>query len=252
MPDQPDQTVPDWQLEQPLFVAGCHYVAGLDEAGRGALAGPVVVGVVCLLPPLELRPHISTDAHTNITNTSNTNIDPTTYAELCAELNDSKTLAEPTRERLAISIKQHALAWATGQASAAEVDTHNVLAATHLAAKRALDALPIDIDGLVTDYLKLDTPLMLVAPPKADSLSLQVAAASILAKTARDALMRDAHAVYPHYGFASNKGYGAKKHLHAISEYGVCPLHRRTFKPVAERLLAANPLQHFQPPSKAS
>ncbi len=226
---------PDWQLEQPLFAAGCRSVAGLDEAGRGALAGPVVVGVVCLLP-LERHPNP----------TSNNTIDPKTYAALCAELNDSKTLTEATRERLAISIKQHALAWATGQASAAEVDTHNVLAATHLAAKRALEALPISLDGLVTDYLKLDTPLRLVAPPKADSLSLQVAAASILAKTTRDALMRQAHQQYPHYGFASNKGYGAKKHLHALSEHGICPLHRRTFKPVAARLLAVNPLQHFQ------
>lgn len=233
---------PDWQLEQPLFAAGCRSVAGLDEAGRGALAGAVVVGVVCLAPPLELRLHL---AHNHA-------LDPVAYAELCAELNDSKTLTEATRERLALSIKQHALAWATGQASAAEVDTHNVLAATHLAAKRALDALPIPLDGLVTDYLKLDTSLRLVAPPKADSLSLQVAAASILAKTTRDALMRQAHQQYPHYGFASNKGYGAKKHLHALSEHGICPLHRRTFKPVAERLLAADSLQHFQPPSKAS
>ncbi len=227
--------MPDWQLEHPLFAAGCKSVAGLDEAGRGALAGPVVVGVVCLLPPLEPLPNPSTNA-----------IDPVAYAALCAELNDSKTLSEATRERLAISIKRHALAWATGQASAAEVDTHNVLAATHLAAQRALEALPMTLDGLVTDYLKLDTSLMLVAPPKADSLSLQVAAASILAKTTRDALMRDAHEQYPQYGFASNKGYGAKKHLDAISQHGICPLHRRTFKPVAERLLAVNPLQHFQ------
>lgn len=229
--------MPDWQLEHPLFSAGCKSVAGLDEAGRGALAGPVVVGVVCLPLPLELSPHPAPKK----------TIDPQTYAELCAELNDSKTLNEPTRERLAVSIKHHALAWATGQADAAEVDNFNVLAATHLAAKRALEALPVSLDGLVTDYLKLDTSLMLVAPPKADSLSLQVAAASILAKTTRDALMRDAHEQYPHYGFASNKGYGAKKHLDAISQHGICPLHRRTFKPVAERLLAANPLQHFQP-----
>lgn len=228
---------PTWQLEQPLFAAGCKFVAGLDEAGRGALAGPVVVGVVCLPPPLELLLHPSIGM---------VNVDQTAYAELCAELNDSKTLPEATRERLAVSIKHHALAWATGQASAAEVDTHNVLAATHLAAQRAIDALPLSLDGLVTDYLKLDTSLMLVAPPKADSLSVQVAAASILAKTTRDALMRDVHAQYPHYGFVTNKGYGSSQHLRAISEHGVCPLHRRTFKPVAERLMAVNPLRHFQ------
>jgi ribonuclease HII len=175
-----------------------------------------------------------------------TGYDQISYEALCAELNDSKMLTESTRERLAVSIKQHALAWVTAQASAAEVDSHNVLAATHLAAKRSLAALPISLDGLVTDYLKLDTLLALLAPAKADSLSLQVAAASILAKTTRDALMRAAHKSYPHYGFVTNKGYGAKKHLQAINEHGICPLHRRTFKPVAERLVAAEPLRHFQ------
>ncbi|MEM7735514.1 MAG: ribonuclease HII [Deinococcota bacterium] len=212
---------PGWQLEQHLWQQGCTHVAGLDEAGRGALAGPVIVAAVVL--PQDL----SEAAYDNI--------------------NDSKTITEVNRGILAAHIKTIALSWAVGLATAQEVDTHNVLAATHLAAKRALDVLEAitPLDGLVTDYLKLSRPYAVLAPAKADSSSLQVAAASILAKTSRDAFMRRAHEHHPPYQFVSNKGYGSSHHLAALHDHGPCPLHRRTFKPVAECLLAHDPLGNF-------
>ena len=192
-----------WGLERHLWSRGYARVAGVDEAGRGALAGPVVAAAV-LLP----------------------------YGDF--PFDDSKKLAPEQRERFAVQIKAVALAWGVGQASAAEVDAVNVLRATHLAAARALAALDMPLDALVTDYLKLSFSGPVSAPPKADAQSVQVAAASILAKTARDALMRDLHAHDARYGFASHKGYGAPDHLRALAEYGPSAQHRLTFAPVAK------------------
>ncbi|MEM6431354.1 MAG: ribonuclease HII [Deinococcota bacterium] len=219
-------TQPSWRLEQQLWQQGCVTVAGLDEAGRGALAGPVVVGIVILPQDLPEAAYKT--------------------------INDSKTIAETSRDVLAHHIKSIALGWAVGLATAQEVDERNVLAATHLAAERTLDVLEAGLltagtplDGLVTDYLKLARPYPVLAPARADSSSLQVAAASILAKTTRDALMRRVHEDHPQYAFVSNKGYGSSHHLAALAEHGPCPLHRRTFKPVAESLLARDPLANF-------
>ena len=198
---------PGWGLESPLWRRGYACTAGVDEAGRGALAGPVVAAAVIL--PFAEHP-----------------------------FNDSKQLSAVRREALAEEVKEGALAWATGQASAEEVDALNVLQATHLAAQRALSTLRrtnILIDALVTDFLKLDFPGPVTAAPKGDAQSYQIAAASILAKTTRDHLMRLADLRYPAYGFAKHKGYGSAQHLSALSEHGLCPLHRRTFKPVAQR-----------------
>ena len=195
---------PGWGLEQHLWSRGYARVAGVDEAGRGALAGPVVAAAV-LLP----------------------------YGEFTFD--DSKKLTAERREVFAAQIKQVALAWGVGQASAAEVDAVNVLRATHLAAGRALGALQkvAQLDALVTDYLKLAFPGPVFAPPKADTKSVQVAAASILAKTTRDALMTHLHTHDPRYGFASHKGYGAPAHLRALAEHGPSAAHRLSFAPVA-------------------
>jgi ribonuclease HII len=125
------------------------------------------------------------------------------------------------------------LSWAVEFASSAEVDEFNVLAATKRAALRAIARLEPSPDALVTDYLKLATPLPTLAPPKADSSSYSVAAASILAKTARDAYMRDLHERFPEYGFDGHKGYGAPTHLEALRVHGACSEHRRSFSPVA-------------------
>ena len=200
------ELTPAWGLESPLWSAGYACTAGVDEAGRGALAGPVVAAAV-VLPVAE-------------------------YA-----FNDSKQLSAAQRETFAEEVRASALAWAVGQASAAEVDALNVLRATHLAAQRALHALRLNIDALVTDFLKLDFPGPVVAAVKGDAQSYQIAAASILAKTTRDRLMVRANAHYPAYGFAKHKGYGSAQHLAALSEHGPCPLHRRSFKPVAQRIM---------------
>ena len=198
------EAAPGWALERALWSRGYACTAGIDEAGRGALAGPVIAAAV-VLP----------------------------YGDY--PFDDSKKLTPLARERLARDVKGVALAWAVGSASAAEVDALNVLQATHLAAQRALAqvAQTLRLDALVTDYLKLRFAGPVAAPPRADAASVQVAAASILAKTTRDAQMVALGAAWPDYGFASHKGYGAPQHLRALARHGVTGEHRRTFAPVA-------------------
>ena len=184
--------MPSWQLEKILWQAGYSPLAGLDEAGRGALAGPVVVGVV-VLPYKQTYP-----------------------------FKDSKQVSHKTRIILAQEVKSCALAWELGMASAAEVDEFNVLNATYLAARRALAKLTqnIAMKGLITDYLKLETTFPLISVPKADQISFQVAAASILAKTERDSIMLAADAKHPRYNFAKHKGYGTKDHIESLYNFG--------------------------------
>jgi ribonuclease HII len=193
-----------WNLERQLWARGFTRVAGVDEAGRGALAGPVAVGAVML--PGDAKPRA---------------------------YRDSKTLSAVRRQTLAGEIQNEAIAWAVEFASSEEVDEYGVLNATKRAALRAVLRLEMQPDALVTDYLKLSTDLPFLAPPKADANSYSVAAASILAKTARDAFMTELHERFPAYGFAGHKGYGAATHLTALEEFGACPEHRRSFAPVA-------------------
>jgi ribonuclease HII len=199
---------PDWQLETLLFDAGYTPIAGIDEAGRGALAGPVVAAAVVL--PVRDFP-----------------------------FRDSKTLSAQQRETMATEIKHTALAYGIGLASSEEVDKVNVLQATHLAAARALKQVQekLELNGLVTDFLKLRFARPVIVVAKGDQRSLQIAAASILAKTARDQLMKDYAELYPHYGFEQHKGYGSPVHLAALNKHGLCPIHRKTYKPVAQASL---------------
>ncbi|MCX7782560.1 MAG: ribonuclease HII [Meiothermus sp.] len=198
-------------------------VAGIDEAGRGALAGPVVAAAV-ILPPLTGQ---------------------ATYP-----FYDSKTLRAEIREALEPQIRAVALAWGVGRAEAAEIDQMGILKATHLAALRALEQLPVIPEALLTDYLRLEPewrrylsknppetphpPTRFRCPPKADQGSPTVAAASILAKVARDRYMQALERRYPGYGFAQHKGYGTALHLQALNRLGPCGEHRRTFAPVAQ------------------
>ncbi|MEX2501877.1 MAG: ribonuclease HII [Trueperaceae bacterium] len=200
---------PDWRFESILWRDGVRPVAGVDEAGRGALAGPIVAAAVIL-------PH---GAH---------------------PFRDSKTIPAPQRERWAREVREIAFAWGVGFASAAEVDRHGVPSATLQAALRAIRQLSPAPAGLVTDYLRIPGPYRVLAPARADAASLQAAAASLLAKTERDRWMREvADATWPAYGFARHKGYGVRDHLAALHAHGPCDLHRRRFAPVAQAGLFA-------------
>jgi len=180
-------------------------IGGLDEAGRGALAGPVSAGVVVLdREPAEVLRK--------------------------AGVRDSKQLTPLKRERLAPMIKELARAWGVGFASAEEIDALNIVRATKLAATRALTSLSLFPDHLLTDYLilpEIDIPQ--TALIKGDQRCVSIAAASILAKTARDELMRGFEKEYPGYGFAQHKGYGTQVHRSAVKRLGRCAIHRKTF-----------------------
>lgn len=198
---------PDLYYERGLWRAGLRRVAGLDEAGRGALAGPVAAAAV-ILP--------SDDPH---------------LARTLRGVRDSKQLTPPARERLAPRIKEAALGWGVGFASAQEIDSFGIVAAARLAALRAWEAMQILPDFLLTDF-RLELPELDIpqtALVKGDQLSLSIAAASILAKTSRDEWMREMDRQYPHYGFARHKGYGTALHREAIARTGCCPIHRRSF-----------------------
>lgn len=192
-----------WHLEQQHYANGLTLIAGIDEAGRGALAGPVAVAAVIL--PLDWKPRC---------------------------YRDSKTLNAEKRKQLALEIQAEALAWAVELGSASEIDQFNILRATHRAAARALGRLSVQPQALITDYLKLETKLPILHPPKADQNSYSVAAASILAKTARDVYMVVLAEQHPKYGFEQHKGYGSSQHLAALAQFGALSEHRRSFAPV--------------------
>lgn len=198
--------VPDWALEALCWQAGLQYVAGMDEAGRGALAGPVSVGVV-ILP---------TD---------------TALLRTLEGVRDSKQMTPLERARLAPRIRSISLAWAVGLASADEIDRLGIVRAVQMAGMRAVTALGRTPDFLLCDFRlllpELETPQMALV--KGDQKSLSIAAASVLAKTARDALMCELDAQYPGYGLARHKGYGTAAHRMAISRLGPTDIHRRSF-----------------------
>jgi ribonuclease HII len=185
------------------------WVAGVDEAGRGPLAGPVVAAAVMLPARARFR-----------------------------GLDDSKRLAAADRERLARLVRRHALAVGLGWAEAAEIDALNILEATLLAMRRALLALSVPPRQVRVDGNRLPSLAGLPGPPsgeawvRGDARDGAIAAASILAKTWRDAYMAAADARYPGYGFAVHKGYGTAAHLAALAREGPCRLHRRSFEPV--------------------
>jgi ribonuclease HII len=181
-------------------------IAGVDEAGRGPLAGPVVAAAVILDPALRLR-----------------------------GLRDSKLLTPAAREELAIEIRARALAWAVAESDVGEIDALNILQATLLAMKRAIERLTtrpevVWIDGIHCPTL--DYPMRAIVD--GDRLIAAIAAASILAKTSRDAMLVELDRSYPKYGFARHKGYATPEHLAALRELGPCPVHRRFFAPVAQ------------------
>ena len=179
-------------------------VCGVDEAGRGPWAGPVSAGAV-ILNPDDLPPGID----------------------------DSKALTEKRRDELAIQIKARAVAWGVGFASVEEIDELNILKATGLAMCRAIEQLAVTpVAALVDGNYRFALPCEVQTVVKGDSLSLSIAAASILAKTARDRLMIELDDRHPGYGFARHKGYNAPIHQAALQSLGPCPAHRRTWAPI--------------------
>ena len=183
-------------------------VCGIDEAGRGPLAGPVVAAAVILDPALPI-----------------------------AGLNDSKKLSEKKRTALAVEIREKALAWCVAEASVEEIDRLNILQATFLAMQRAVAGLQISAESALVDgnrCPKLAIPVEAVV--KGDGKIASIAAASILAKTARDAGMLELHALYPQYGFDRHMGYPTAAHFAALEKHGVSPVHRKSFGPVAQQL----------------
>jgi ribonuclease HII len=201
------------RYETALWSSGVTRVAGVDEAGMSPLAGPVAAAAVVFAPGSRVP-----------------------------GVDDSKKLDAQTREVLAVAIKESCVAWAVGYAEVAEIDSLNIYWAGLLAMQRAVEALAIDPEHLLLDARLLrELPIPQQRIVHGDAKSLSIAAASILAKTGRDARMLHLDAEYPGYGFAKHKGYPVREHTEALARLGACPIHRRSFGPV-RRALGLPPL----------
>ena len=198
-------------FERRLIEQGCPVVAGVDEAGRGPLAGPVVAACVVLPPDCDFTP-----------------------------FQDSKKLTATARERLFALLPRIGAHVGVGIVSAAEIDRLNILQASLFAMKKAMEALPVLPDFLLVDG-KFPVPVAVPQQPlvKGDSRSASIAAASIVAKVTRDGMMDEYHAKYPLYNFRKHKGYPTAEHRQAVATHGPCPIHRRSFKGVREFVDAA-------------
>lgn len=197
-------------FEQRARRRGFQRIAGIDEVGRGPLAGPVVAAAVILAAEAAL-----------------------------AGVRDSKQLSPARRETLAEQIQASALAVGVGSVDASTIDRINILQATFLAMQRAVAALPLKPDLLLIDGpYRLPLPIAQSGIRQGDQKSLSIAAASIVAKVTRDRLMRAYHELYPGYGFATNMGYGTRVHRQALQRFGPCPLHRRSFRGVVVNAVA--------------
>ena len=206
---------PHLEKENALISQGIRFVAGLDEAGRGAWAGPVVAAAVIL--PLS-EPDLQ---------------------QTLSGLRDSKMLTSNRRLLLYEIIQDIAMQIAVGSTSAVEVDRLNVVGATRLAMERALNCLRVTPEHLLVDHIKLPgVKIPQSCFPKADNISLSVAAASVIAKVTRDRWMVDLHKKHPAYAFDQHKGYGTSMHKAALAQYGPCSQHRFTFEPVVQMSLS--------------
>ena len=190
------------EFENKLYKERLRYIAGIDEAGRGPLAGPVVIG--CVIMPQD------------------------SFIEY---VNDSKKVSETKREMLYEKITDEAIAWSTGIVWQDEIDEINILNATKKALTMAIDNLKVKPDKIIVDALdKIETrEIPYISVIKGDAKIYSISAASIIAKVTRDRIMREYDEIYPEYGFLGHKGYGTAKHIQAIKEHGICPLHRKSF-----------------------
>lgn len=229
LPEAPDATAPDGsgqasaaarkmrmlrslacgnKYEKAARAQGAMRIAGVDEVGRGALFGPVVAAAVVLPPDTRIR-----------------------------GLRDSKQLAREERERLAEVIARKAEAVAVAEIDVETIDRVNIYQATRLAMAAAIQKLTVTPDHLLIDAMLLDMDCAQTSIVYGDSLSISIAAASVIAKVHRDGLMRELDRTYPQYGLASHKGYGTPEHLAALARHGPCVLHRKSFRPVAQTSL---------------
>lgn len=202
MPREKHDTFNMLDYERRYLSQGARYIAGVDEVGRGPLAGPVVVASVIM---------------------------PLDDEEIIQGVNDSKKVSEKNREILFEKIKEKALAYRIESADEKVIDKINILQATKNCMRDAVNGLDIPPDIVLVDAIKLECNYPVDAIIKGDAKSYSIACASILAKVTRDRYMIEMDAIYPEYGFASNKGYGAAKHTEALKKTGACPLHRKTF-----------------------
>lgn len=191
------------RYENRLRSLGFAAPAGVDEAGRGCIFGPVCAAAVILKYPAQLK-----------------------------GIRDSKLVPEEERPALAEQVRAQSVAWSVAFASVEEIERINILQASRLAMKRAVEGLSAKPDFLLIDFLRLDVDLPQEGLVKGDAKSKSIAAASILAKTSRDAVMKELDQQYPQYGLASNKGYGTPDHLAALRAHGATPWHRASFAPV--------------------
>lgn len=196
------------KYEKAARAMGATRIAGVDEVGRGALFGPVVAAAVVLPADTRIR-----------------------------GLRDSKQLTREERERMAAAIERKAHAIAVAEIDAETIDRVNIYQASRLAMTAAIQKLAVIPDHLLIDAMLLDVDCAQTSLVYGDSLSISIAAASVIAKVHRDGLMRELDRAYPQYGLASHKGYGTAEHLAALAQYGPCPLHRKSFRPVAQTSL---------------
>jgi ribonuclease HII len=209
-----------FRYEKKLHATGAARIAGIDEAGRGALAGPVVAAAAILPEKFRHR-----------------------------RLNDSKQLAPELREEIYCDLVSNPeVRWTIGAVDSTEIDRINILRASHRAMRLAITALVEPPDHVLIDGLPvIPFPFSQTAIIDGDCISLSIAAASVIAKVTRDRMMRDFCAQFPQYCFARHKGYGTELHLLKLHEFGPCPIHRRSFEPVAQPLLALEELVQTGP-----
>lgn len=195
------------EFENKCYAEGFELIAGIDEVGRGPLAGPVVASAVILPKGFELL-----------------------------GLNDSKKLSKKKREAYFEIIKENAISYGIGIVSEAEIDEINIYEASKVAMKRAIEGLNVTPDFLLIDAMKLDLNIPQENLIKGDMRSISIAAASVIAKETRDKMMEEYSVEYPGYGFEKHAGYGTKQHVEALRNLGVTPIHRKTFAPVKKLL----------------
>lgn len=199
---------PTYREENKLYRQGINHIAGLDEAGKGAWAGPVVAASVILPRTIKIP-----------------------------NLRDSKLLGASQRKKLYLEITKQAINWSVGIVSEKIIDEVGIVSANLMAMEKAIERLTISPDFLLIDYLKLNTSILSLSVVNGDQKIASIAAASIVAKVTRDYIMIASHKDYPKYNFHIHKGYGTDHHYQMIIKHGICVLHRRSFSPIKELFL---------------